>query len=46
VVSLQSSFFACTNPFSFISFFCLLCIPLILLAGRPKSAQATASEAH
>jgi MFS transporter, DHA2 family, multidrug resistance protein len=50
VVNQQSSLLAYTDTFKFISFFCLLCIPLIFLAGRPKSAPAAAaaaaSEAH
>ncbi|HZP60986.1 MAG TPA: DHA2 family efflux MFS transporter permease subunit [Opitutaceae bacterium] len=50
IVNQQSSLLAYIDTFKCISFFCLLCLPLIVLIGRPRSlaatAEAAAAEAH
>ena len=48
MVNRQSSLLAYLDTFKFISFFCLFCLPLIILIGRPRSltaAEAAAAEA-
>ncbi|HTQ32282.1 MAG TPA: DHA2 family efflux MFS transporter permease subunit [Opitutaceae bacterium] len=49
MVNQQSALLAYLDTFKFISFFCLLCLPLIVLIGRPRSltvAAEAAAKAH